>query len=96
MDVKKIITLLMTVSFVTSLAHGAEQDDKYNNQVSMADSSSNYMGFSADDSVAESIATSMVGWGVGMAIAIGVLSLVIKPSNAEHVHSTETPGAPQS
>ncbi|MBI5274375.1 MAG: hypothetical protein HY860_04910 [Chlamydiales bacterium] len=93
---KKTVLLTTMISLGFMQVYGVENDnEKYDNQVSMTESSSNYLGFAPDDSVAESIATSMVGWGLGMAIAIGVISLVIKPSNAvSNIHSTPTPGPP--
>ena len=58
-------------------------------------------GFGPEDAVEQSIAASMVGWGLGAAVGIAVLAGVIKPSSSSddtsvtpshaHAHSFFTP-----
>lgn len=70
---------------------GVETDKTHENEVSYADEEFDW-GFGPENAAQESVATSMLGWGIGMAIAIGVLSAVIKTSSEEstthaHAHS---------
>jgi len=45
-------------------------------------------GSGAQDGAFTSIATSMMGWGIGLAVGIGILASVLHQSTASTAHST--------
>jgi len=47
-------------------------------------------GAGSEDGTFTAISTSMLGWGVGLALGIGILASVLHQSNASHSHTTTT------
>ena len=47
-------------------------------------------GAGSEDGIFAASATSMLGWGVGLALGIGILASVLHQSDASHAHSTTT------
>ncbi len=84
---KKIIGIITCCSFLLASTYAEESQGKYKNEVSYNSDFSQALGFGPDDAMNASIATSMLGWGLGMAVVIGLASALISTSSGETSHA---------
>ncbi len=81
---KRLMLLITLLSFVSPLL--ADGLDDYRE-----DSESIYRtGSGEEDRSFTAISTSMLGWGIGLALGIGILASVLHQSTASHAHTTTT------
>ncbi len=87
---KKITTFITCFCFILGSTYAEEDQGKYKNEVSYQADFSQSLGFGPDDALNASIATSMLGWGLGMAVVIGLASALIHSSTggeSTHAHA---------
>jgi hypothetical protein len=87
---KKSIISITCIMLIISSAYSADDQEKYKNQVSYSSDWSQTLGFGPDDAISASLGTSMLGWGLGMAIVIGLASVLIHSGSGStsHAHSS--------
>ncbi|MBI2812196.1 MAG: hypothetical protein HYX67_15390 [Candidatus Melainabacteria bacterium] len=77
---KKALTALTLIALTASLS--ADELDNYKK-----DTESIWRtGTGSEDGTYTAIATSMIGWGVGLAVGIAILASVLHQSTASHAH----------
>lgn len=84
---KKIIASITCTMLIISSVYSADDQEKYKNQVSYSSDWAQTLGFGPDDAISASLATSMLGWGLGMAVVIGLASVLIHSGSGSNAHA---------
>lgn len=80
---KKIIALLLSLSIVTAHAGESIQESAQNTDKLYRE------GTGAIDGAWTATSVSMIGWGVGLALGIGLLAALLHQSTASHAHDSD-------
>lgn len=81
---KRLILLLTLFSLTAPLLSDGLEDYR-------EDTESLYRtGAGSEDGTFTAISTSMLGWGIGLALGIGILASVLHQSHASHSHTSTT------
>jgi hypothetical protein len=83
---KKFVTLLVMVAFL-SASSKAVANDTAEQGWKEDDEAVWHTGSGAHDGASTAIAVKILGWGVGLALAIGILAAVLHQSHSESGHS---------
>lgn len=81
-DMKRIIALVTLLSLTAPLLADGLEDHRENTEELYRTSAG------SDDTLFSSMSTSMVGWGIGLAIGIAVLASVLNQSGPSHSTTT--------
>lgn len=83
---KKYIAAITLLALTTSLVADSMDDELLSYKTNTEDLYRT--GAGSEDGAFAASSTSMLGWGVGLAVGIGLLASVLHQSNASHAHTT--------
>ena len=90
---KKSFSLLLTLLLFTArTSWGSDQAlSPYDYRANQGESAPQSAGYGASVAAESKVNMSMVGWGLGLAIAIGLIATFVHQSHEESAHAHSTP-----